>query len=267
MWYKFNKENHFSIRFFSSCKCLQTLNLSGNNFDFETAKSIFGYLSKSSKIIHFRHLRLNLKDEYSTDKRLKYFQQILLQLSHLSRLELSNLPIHRFFFTNYLNNLEELYCKDCHLDTFRINFPENSKLKAKLKVLDLRNCSNCENFLTNFGEFYEYFIEKLHIKNINESDYELPFIIEQKFNLCRLYEMDLSDNYFEVSSLNNLLETVSKENNILRNLYLQNCRLNGDFLQKFGENVRLLCKLHVLDISCNSFEFKDFKTFLRYSIN
>ncbi|KAJ1414178.1 Leucine-rich repeat [Sesbania bispinosa] len=165
-----------------------------------------------------------------------------LQYLHMDFVNITSTPLELFKAVNTISSLLELHLSSCNLGSLPPHFPFSNI--TSLSVLDLSG-----NHFNSSIPYWLFNISTLTKLNLYLSSLRGPLpAMPGRWNLCKLQNLDLSNNYYLTGDITEMIEALSCSNQSLEWLYLSDNQLTGRLphsLDKFNS-------LFYLDLSNNS---------------
>ena len=251
------------IDFIVSNNKLVTLNLAGNYLCDEGIKKLSEIYSFSS--FHVKLSYLNLENNNITKNSCKYINKIISSSMFITSILLNNNPLFNDGSINILSHIDF----DCSLITLDLSCTQIDEKCVKYisekfdKIISIRILNLSFNDLSSAC----IYIKNLLIKETNLKSLKLnscsikdkEMLIFQGLSKNKNLEtFDLSKNNLSILNNENNIDLISffKENHVLKNLILNNTKLNDGFLLNFSDGIISNYNLKKISISNNDFTNK-----------
>ena len=239
---------------------LVTLNLAGNYLCDEGIRKLTDIYS--SHIIHIKLSYLNLENNNITKNSCKYINKIISSSMFITNICLNNNPLYNEGVISILSHIDF----DCSLVTLDLSYTQIGEdcvkyisekfdkfISIRILNLSLNDLSSACIYIKNLL-IKETNLKSLKLNSCNIKDKEMLIFQGLRKNK-NLETFDLSRNNLSVLNTdnNNYLITFLKENNVLKNLILDDTKLNDKFLLNFSKGIIVNNNLKKISLTNNDF--------------
>ena len=241
---------------------LVTLNLAGNYLCDEGIKKLSDIYSCSK--IQIKLSYLNLENNNITKNSCKYINKIISFSMFITSILLNNNPLYNDGVINILSHIDF----DCSLITLDLSCTQiNEKcvkyisekfdkfISIRILNLSINDLSSACIYIKNLL-IKETNLKSLKLNSCNIKDKDM-LIFEGLSKNKNIETFDLSKNNLSILNIyNNHLISFFKDNHVLKNLILDDTKLNDGFLLNFSKGILINSNLKKISILSNDFSDK-----------